>query len=57
MAWLVQKPDPLPLFEDESEVFRREDQFLGSGGLIAGIDRQHAPSARAEPKTQDRGQN
>ena len=29
MARLIEEPDALPLFEDEPQVFRREDQLLG----------------------------
>lgn len=54
---LIEKPDPLPLFGDLPEVFRREDQLAGPDCRIARINRNEAAYIGGQANCDDSSQN
>ena len=52
VAGLIQEPDALPLVEDDPQVFRREDQLLGTAHRVGRVNRYYAADVGAGPQAQ-----
>jgi hypothetical protein len=56
MAWLVEKPDALPLVQDEAQIFGREDQLPGTASRISRVEGNKAAGAGTQ-RAADKGRH
>lgn len=55
VAGLIEEPEPLPLFSECTQIFRRVDQLTGADGGVGVVNRKKATDVSADKQGQHNG--